>query len=139
MLLRSFLESLGLLMTALQAGGLQDSINDLPMLAFAAERGEAFAKINQTACWLGRKPPAELANHGYFQRQRRKCFGMLVQQVRTCSPPFRCRQESRVISADEHRIDPAALVSAEARATCEDAQASRLRKAYIVGVPVNAT
>ncbi len=83
------------------------------MLAFAAERGEAFAKVNRTACWLGRKPPAELANHGYFQRQRRKCFGMLVQQVRTCSPPFRCRQDSRVISADEHRIDPAALVSAE--------------------------
>ena len=42
-LLREFLESLGAADDGLRLEAYSDSINDLPMLAFAAERGEAFA------------------------------------------------------------------------------------------------
>ena len=42
-LLRGFLESLGAADDGLRLEAYSDSINDLPMLAFAAERGKAFA------------------------------------------------------------------------------------------------
>lgn len=42
-LLREFLESLGAADDGLRLEAYSDSINDLPMLAFTAERGEAFA------------------------------------------------------------------------------------------------
>ena len=46
-------------------------------------------------------------------------FGRIVNRVRDMfAPRSVVVKNPRVISADEHRIDPA-LVSAEARATCE--------------------
>ena len=59
-------------------------------------------------------------------------FGRIVNRVRDMfAPRSVVVKNPRVISADEHRIDPA-LVSAEARATCE-ALKRRGFQAYIVG------